>query len=140
MPITALFIPQGVVKGTGEIIGRGEFTSSAPPLDPETGHAEKVAYWSYGAYAVEVGVNLKTGEVKVLRIAGAFDMGQPINTKMCEQQIEGGMGMGIGTTIYEELVTDRGVVLNPDFVNYKIPSGVEIPSGEGVASFIHSNG
>ncbi len=136
MPIGNLFTPYGVIKGTGEIVGRGEFTSSAPPIDIQTGRGEKIAYWSYGAYAAEVGVNLKTGEVKVFKIAGAFDMGQPINAKMCEQQIESGIGMGIGTTLYEELVTSSGVVLNPDFVNYKIPTCAEIPSGENTASFI----
>lgn len=136
IPLTNLFTAQGVVKGIGEILGRSEYTSLALPVDPETGQGEKQAFWSYGAYAAEVGVNLRTGEVRVFKVAGAFDMGQPINVKMCEQQIDGGVGMGIGTAIYEELVFDRGVVRNPNFVTYKIPTFAEIPSGENMASFI----
>jgi carbon-monoxide dehydrogenase large subunit len=136
--IEDLFTPLGYVKGIGEIIGRGEFCLPPPRiLDIKTGHYEKWADYGYGAFAVEVGVNLETGEVKVLRAANALDMGQPINPKMCEQQIEGGMGMGIGTALYEALkFDDSGRLLNPDLVNYKIPSAAEIPSGQKVASII----
>lgn len=135
IPITSLFSPQGIAAGIGEVLGRGEFTSRASPVDPETGRGEEQAYWSYGAYGAEAGVNLETGEVRVFRVVGAFDMGQPINVKMCEQQIDGGIGMGVGTTIYEELIFDEGVVRNPNFVTYKIPTLAEIPTGKNVASF-----
>ncbi len=53
---------------------------------------------------------------------------------MCEQQIEG--GMGIGTILYEELRYKHGRLLNPDFKDYKIPTAAEIPSGKSIASFI----
>ncbi len=135
IPIEYLFTPLGFVKGVGQIIGRGEFNSPAPPLiDIKTGRYEKFAFWGYSAHAVEVGVNVETGEVRVERIVAALDVGQPINLKMCEQQIEGGIGMGIGTAIYEELRYNKGRLLNPDLVNYKIPTFAEIPCGKNVAS------
>jgi len=137
IPIGDLFSPLGYVPGVGEIVGRGECTLSAPPiLDLKTGHFEKFADYSYGAFAVEVAVNLETGEVKVLRAANALDMGQPINPKICEQQIEGGIGMGIGTALYEALRYERGRLVNPDLVNYKIPSAAEIPGGNNVISIL----
>lgn len=131
-----LFTPAGFVKGIGEILGRGEFTSTAPPMDPKTGQFKKLAIWSFVAYGVEVAVNLETGEVKVLRLIGALDLGQPINRKMCEQQIEGGIGMGIGFTLFEQLIYDQGNLLNPDLINYKVPSATEIPSGGNCGSLI----
>ena len=125
------------VKGE-EIMGRG--TYSFPgfiPEDPETGQSKRgVTDYTHGAQAVEVGVNIETGEVKVLRIGAAFDMGQPINPKMCEQQMEGGISMGISTTLFEELLMDNGRIINPDFVNYKIQTIMEMPSQENVKTMI----
>jgi len=83
-----------------------------------------------------VAVNIETGEVKVLRLGQSWDMGQPVNPKMCEGQIEGGTGMGIGTTLYEEMVLEKGAVVNPNFMDYKLPSSLDIPAGDDVASMI----
>jgi len=135
--IEDLFSSLGFVEGIGEIAGRGEFTLEAPPIkDINTGQFSKFADYSYGAFAVEIAVNLETGEVKVLRAANALDMGQPLNPKICEQQIESGTGMGIGTALYESLKFENGKLLNPDLMNYKIPTINEIPFGENVASII----
>jgi carbon-monoxide dehydrogenase large subunit len=134
--IKDLFSPSGFVKGIGEILGRGEFTSTAPPMDPKTGRFKRLAIWAHAAYGAEVAINPETGEVKVSRLAGAIDVGQPINSKMCEQQIEGGIGMGVGFSLFEQLVYDRGRLLNSDLVNYKLPTALDIPSGENCASFI----
>ena len=98
--IGALFSPLGFVPRVGEIVGKGEHTCPIAPEDTETGQSERVAaYFTHTAHGVEIGVYVETGDVKVLRIAGCFDMGQPINPKMSEQQIEGGMGMGIGQAL-----------------------------------------
>lgn len=125
------------VKGE-EIMGRG--TYSFPgfiPEDLETGQSKRVVTdYCHGAQAVEVAVNIQTGEVKVVRIGAAFDMGQPINPKMCEQQMEGGISMGISTTLFEELLMDNGRIINPDFVNYKLQTIMEMPSQENVKTMI----
>lgn len=144
IPISDLFSSLRFVPTIAEFLGRGEYTCPFIPED-SNGQSESVAaYWSHGAHAVEIAVNSDTGEVKVQRIVGAFDMGTPINPKMCEQQIEGGIGMGIGGCIYEEFVTDRGRVLNPNFHDYRIPTTTEVPSGKNVSAVIayvpHSQG
>jgi len=54
-------------------------------MDPERGRFERLAIWVFVAYEAEVAVNLETGQVRVLRLAGAIDVGQPINYRMCEQ-------------------------------------------------------
>ena len=59
--ISDVFTPVGTVKSVGEIVGRGEFTSAAPPVDIKTGRFEKLAHWVYGAHAAEVAVNIETG-------------------------------------------------------------------------------
>ena len=131
--VPELFRSGGYVGKGAEIVGRATFSCPVTPEDIETGQGERlVAYFSYGAHAVEVAVNVETGEVKVLEFVGAFDMGRPINPKMCEQQMEGGMSMGIGSTLYEQTVVEDGRVINPNFVSYKIPTITEHPLLENV--------
>ena len=84
-------------------------------------------FYAYYAKAVEVAVNRETGEVKVLRVAQCFDAGQPINPKICEGQTEGGIAQGIGGALYEEMIVVNGVVVNPNYVDYWIPSIMEVP-------------
>jgi CO/xanthine dehydrogenase Mo-binding subunit len=107
----------------GPIIGRGAFI---PPevkdTDKETGQGEKpVAFWTFGVQAAEVEVDIETGEVKVLKIAAAYDAGKAINPDLIRAQIEGGIVQGLGSALLEEMKIKEGKVLNPSFVDYKIP-------------------
>ncbi|MFC1968737.1 xanthine dehydrogenase family protein molybdopterin-binding subunit, partial [Chloroflexota bacterium] len=121
-------MPTGWVTRGGELLGRGVYSFPPTIEDPETGQAEwPTAYYAHGACAVEIAINVKTGEVKVLRMAQCWDMAQPVNPKLCEAQMEGGTGMGIGRSLYEELRIKNGVTLNPDFTDYKMPSIMEVP-------------
>jgi len=88
--------------------------------------------WSHIAYGVEVVVNTENGEIRVVRAGCAVNIGQPINWKMCEGQIEGSIGMGIGCTLYEKFEVSNGKILNPNLVTYRIPTFMECPSGEKV--------
>ena len=54
-------------------------------------------------------------------------MGFPINVKMCEQQMESGLVMGIGSALWEEIKTDKGKLLNPNLRDYKIADASNIP-------------
>lgn len=140
--IRDLFSPTMFASGKfleegGEIIGKATWYQPATPEDPETGQGERLcAFYIYGAQGAEVEVNTETGEVRVVRISGAFDVGRPINPKMCEAQIEGGVGMGIGSALYEEMVFDNGRLLNPTFMDYKIPTVMEIPTAQNVRPLI----
>jgi CO/xanthine dehydrogenase Mo-binding subunit len=107
----------------GPIIGRGAFI---PPevkdTDKETGQGEKpVAFWTFGVQAAEVEVDIETGEMKVLKIAAAYDAGKAINPDLIRAQIEGGIVQGLGSALLEEMKIKEGKVLNPSFVDYKIP-------------------
>jgi CO/xanthine dehydrogenase Mo-binding subunit len=126
-----LFVPGG--GGTakrGEIIGHGVYMGRE--LSPEE-RAKRLKTFGvdysecYGACAVEVAVNVETGEVKVLRLAQCHDMGTAMNPQACEAQIDGGTGMGIGRALYENIVIENGVTVNPNFVDYKVPSIMEVP-------------
>ena len=125
----------GIVHEIGEILGVGSYECDYSPTDPETGYSPQGSpSWSYIAYGVEVEVNTDTGEVRVLKVNCAVDIGQPINWKMCEGQIEGCIGIGIGCALYEKFETSNGKLLNPNLVTYRMPTFMECPSGENIKS------
>jgi len=138
--IPLLFRPPGVGYALAkcEIIGKSTFEVPLIPEDPETGQSERqVSSYGYGAQAVEVAVDVETGEVRVLRSVGCFDGGTAINPKMCETQIEGGVGMGIGAALYEELlISEKGETLNPNFRDYKIPTAEDMPNNANVVAML----
>jgi CO/xanthine dehydrogenase Mo-binding subunit len=130
----------------GEIIGKATFWGHPSEENTDTGQGERLAMsYDYGAQGVEVAVDVETGEVKVLRFCSAFDTGKTINPKMCEAQLEGGAGMGIGSALYEGFVfSERGELRNPNFHDYRICSTLQVPSGEKMKSMMveapHSEG
>ena len=124
------------VDKVGEILGIGHFRSEIV-LEDENGQSPRmVSYYCQGSHGVEVAVNTDTGEVKILRAVGCFDAGQPVNPKICEQQIEGGISMGIGSSITEEIVLENGRVLNPNYGDYKILSAADHPTIENYGSIV----
>jgi carbon-monoxide dehydrogenase large subunit len=132
-----LFSPAGYLLKGGEILGNGTFTGPLESEDAETGQGKRtVTYYAHGATAVEVKVNVETGEIGVLRMGSCFDMGQPINPKLCESQIEGGSGMGMGNALFEEIVFERGAVANPNFLDYKFPTSLDMPLIKDMESMI----
>jgi carbon-monoxide dehydrogenase large subunit len=129
-------IPMGSsYLGKGKpIIGKGTFTvPDAARLDPETGQSENPSvFWMYAAHVAEVEVDRETGKVKVLRMTAAHDLGRAINPLACEQQIEGALGMGVGMALMEELKLENGRPLNPNFVDYKLPTSMDMPEMEPI--------
>jgi CO/xanthine dehydrogenase Mo-binding subunit len=137
MKVSDLFSPIGFLLKGGELVGSGTYTGPLESEDADTGQGKRpVTSYAHGANAVEVMVNVETGEVRVVRNGTSFDMGQPINPKLCEGQMEGGLGMGIGGTLYEEMVLSNGEVVNPNFMDYKCPSSLDVPACGDVTSMI----
>jgi CO/xanthine dehydrogenase Mo-binding subunit len=99
--VAELFTPLGFLLSGGEMVGRGVYCPSKSHEDLETGQGKQlVAGVGYGANAVEVAVNVETGDVKVLEVSGCFDVGQPINPKGCEGIMEQGLSFGIGNALF----------------------------------------
>ncbi len=90
------------------------------------------ATYGFAAQAVEVEVDTETGEVTVLKIAAAHDVGRAINPMAVEGQIHGGVSMGLGYGLYEELVVQEGEVLNPNFADYALPTALDMPPIESI--------
>jgi CO/xanthine dehydrogenase Mo-binding subunit len=115
-------------KGRGKpILGRGLHTvENATSLDPETGQgANPSAFWLYATQVAEVEVDPRTGRVKVLRICAAHDLGKTVNPLLAEGQIQGGLVMGLGGTLFEEMELEEGKVTNRSFAEYRIPTALD---------------
>jgi CO/xanthine dehydrogenase Mo-binding subunit/aerobic-type carbon monoxide dehydrogenase small subunit (CoxS/CutS family) len=82
-----------------------------------------------GAHAVELEVDTRTGSIEILRYVAVHDVGKVLNRLMLEQQVEGGIVMGLGGALYEELIVDyrTGLPVNANILDYKPLSFVEVP-------------
>ena len=83
--------------------------------------------FSFAAQAAEVEVDLDTGEVAVLRVIAANDVGKVINPLGFLGQIEGGVMMGIGNAITEEFIVEQGVVITDRLARYRMPGIMHTP-------------
>jgi len=93
---------------------------------------ENYAINSFGAQFAEVEVDTITGDVKVIKIVAAHDIGRVLNRKTLDNQMHGGMIQGVGYALMEERIIDKntGKMVNRDFENYKIPTIMDIPDME----------
>jgi carbon-monoxide dehydrogenase large subunit len=125
----------GLKKGS-PVVGHGIFAPGPCILWDEDGRTPRMWNWyQYNACAVEAAVNVDTGRIKVLEVYSASDMGFPINPKMCEGQIEGGVGMAIGFAVNEEYLYDeQGRVLNGEFLDYRVPTAKQMPERKNFRS------
>jgi CO/xanthine dehydrogenase Mo-binding subunit len=113
----------------GPIIGHGNFMPTyVTDLDAETGQGERaVVHFTTGCQAVDLEVDIETGQITILRVASAFDVGRAINPDQVCAQMEGGIVQGASTSILEHLQFKDGVPINPSFVDYRIASAVDTP-------------
>src|SRR5690606_15442498 len=93
-----------------------------------------VSVRTFGAQFIEVEVDIETGELTVLRVVTAHDIGRIINPTMVDSQVIGGITQGLGFgTVEERIVDDRlGVVLNPNLEDYKVPTIADVPPIEHI--------
>jgi xanthine dehydrogenase molybdenum-binding subunit len=83
--------------------------------------------FSFAAQAAQVEVNTRTGEVRVLRIIAANDVGKALNPLGLQGQVEGGVVMGMGMALTENFIVEDGVVFTDRMARYRIPSIMQTP-------------
>jgi CO/xanthine dehydrogenase Mo-binding subunit len=81
----------------------------------------------YGAIFAEVEVDTETGQVQVLKLTSAFDVGRAINPELVKGQIIGGGVMGIGFALTEDLLVEDGRILNSGFTDYRLLRACDVP-------------
>ena len=102
------------------LAGRGCYDDPTTYIpDANTGYGGVPTY-GFGTHAIEVEVDRKTGRVKVLNYVAVHDVGKVINPLLAEGQIEGAGLQGLGYALSEGLAWEEGIVLNPNFQDYRI--------------------
>jgi carbon-monoxide dehydrogenase large subunit len=113
----------------GPIVGQGHFMPTyVTNLDSETGQGTRaVVHYTVGAQAVDLEVDIETGEVEVLKIASAYDVGKAINPDLIMTQIEGGAVHGMSSAFEALRFDEKGRPLNASLVDYRIATSVDVP-------------
>lgn len=126
----------------GTVFGTGDYTPPQPKGDYPGKIIGPSPAFGFTAQVAEVDVDLRTGQVKVLKYYEATDCGKAINPASVEGQVEGGISMGLGQALIEEIVVDRkGRIMNANFHDYKIPTTMDMPDmdTEIVDSYDHTS-
>ena len=102
---------------------------AAPPFNYDRNTGVGDAYWSwvYGAAAAEVTVDLKTGAVSVDDYFAVHDVGHAMDKEEVVGQIRGGVAMGIGYALTEEVDMKDGRIRNLNLENYIVPTALDVP-------------
>ncbi len=106
----------------------GFFDAGVPAYDPATGLGEPYAMYVTGTQLAEVEVDTASGEVRVLRVVAAHDVGQPVFPAGLVGQIEGGIAMGLGFALTEAFVPG----MTRGFREYRIPRTRDMPAIETI--------
>lgn len=119
-------------EGGAVIIGTGWYDPPTKLVDKDTYKGNISAAYGFGAQAAEVEVDVETGQVRVVAIVAAHDVGRAINPMYVEGQIEGGIQMGLGYALTEELQVREGRVMNPSLLDYRVATALDMPRIESV--------
>jgi len=104
----------------------------APETYPLNEEGDKHFAFSFAAQAVEIELDLLTGEVRVLHVIACNDVGRAINPLGLIGQVEGGVVMGIGHTLTEEFILEEGQVWTDHLSRYRMPSIIHTPQIESL--------
>jgi CO/xanthine dehydrogenase Mo-binding subunit len=109
----------------GTLVGEGQVRTS---VKDEFGEKSTSAFWFLAAGAAEVEVDVDTGKFKLIKYATAVDVGKALNPLGCRQQLNGAAITGMGQAMFEEIAYDNGQLINPNLVDYVLPSLGDMPS------------
>ena len=96
-------------------------------VDPDTGQGNAHVQYAFAAHRVVVDVDVELGLVKVVEMACAQDVGRAVNPQAVVGQIHGGSAQGMGLALMEEVVVTDGIIRNPSFTDYLIPTILDMP-------------
>jgi len=108
----------------GTLVGEGQVKTS---VKNEFGEKSTSAFWFLAAGAAEVEVDIDTGKFKLIKYASAVDVGKALNPLGCRQQLAGAAITGMGQAMFEEIAYDNGQLINPNLVDYVLPSLGDMP-------------
>ncbi len=135
--ITFGALVSGYFGGTGgELLGRGYIT----PKYRSGAFEQAPVFWEVSIGAAEVEVDEATGRVQIIRYVSVADAGKAINPLQVESQDEGATMQAVGHTLFESMLYEDGQLLNPNLVDYRIPTFDELPAVFDTIIIEHQDG
>jgi carbon-monoxide dehydrogenase large subunit len=134
-PAEALAIGDGVVAQAGRSLTFAELAAAAGdrPLAADGTFANTVRTYSYGAHAVHVAVDARTGHTEIVDYVAVEDVGRAINPAIVHGQAIGAVVQGLGGVFLDHLIYDAdGQLLNASFADYLVPTATDFPHVRGV--------
>ena len=108
-------------------VGSATFGTDTTGLDPVDGSGRPWQAYVFGCQVAEVEVDTVTGEVQVLGIWAAHDVGRAVNPQGVEGQIEGGIAQALGQGLMEDYKLDGGHTSTSGFAKYILPTSLDVP-------------
>jgi CO/xanthine dehydrogenase Mo-binding subunit len=114
-------------RGGAPIVGAGFWVPDTQLPDPVTKYGNIAPAYPFACQIAEVEVDTETGQVHLRNYVAAHDVGRAINPQATEGQIEGGVAQGIGWALMENMATEKGKIVNPNFRDYVLPGPLDLP-------------
>jgi CO/xanthine dehydrogenase Mo-binding subunit len=108
-------------------MGEADFYPEITALDPQTGQGNPMATYAFATQGALVSLDMESGDLEVLTIVACHDVGRAVNPANVIGQIEGAVSMGLGFTLMEEVLLEDGMIRNPRFSEYLIPTSLDMP-------------
>jgi len=125
---------EAVVAAVVDVLGDEAITETATwrhrptyELDEKTGQGNAHVQYAFAAHRAVVDVDVELGLVRVVQLDCAQDVGKAMNPDAVVGQIHGGSAQGLGLAVMEEIQVSGGVVRNPSFTDYLIPTILDMP-------------
>ncbi|NWF57560.1 MAG: molybdopterin-dependent oxidoreductase [Syntrophaceae bacterium] len=114
-------------RGGAPIVGAGFWLPDTEIPDPVTKYGNIAPAYPFACQIAEVEVDTETGQVHMKNYVAAHDVGRAINPRATEGQVEGGVAQGIGWALMENMATEKGKIINPNFRDYVLPGPLDLP-------------
>jgi CO/xanthine dehydrogenase Mo-binding subunit/CO/xanthine dehydrogenase FAD-binding subunit len=116
-----------VTRDQGPLSVTEEYLADVEEMDWHSGTGNISGAYSFLAQAVEVDVDPYTGKVRVVDVVSAHDSGTILNPLLAESQVIGGVVMGLGAALGEELIYEGGRMVNGQYLDYPLPRAADVP-------------
>jgi len=111
-----------------ECIATGWYRTTPREFDSETGQGDPYEFYAMACHVARVAVDPELGLVTVEEVSAAHDVGRTIHRQALEGQIQGGIVQAMGWGVTEALHLRDGVLVNPNFTDYIIPTAADAPN------------
>jgi CO/xanthine dehydrogenase Mo-binding subunit len=115
-----------------DLAATGWWHVPALDFDAQKGAGEAYFAYSFATHAARVAVDRLTGQVRLLKVWAAHDVGRAVNPAGIEAQVEGGVAQGMGWALTERFASAEGAILSDSLSRYSLPSSLETPAVETI--------